>query len=75
LKLRYRQVLTGQPSTEVDIQHVLFESRGVSADADQQPPPGWLSDDGVKRTASSNIAMVKCRRRRPVQFRKHPFCA
>jgi len=71
--MRYRQILTGQPSIETYIQHVLFESSGVSADPDQQPPLGGLSDDGVKRTASSQISMEKCWRRGPVQCRKHLF--
>jgi hypothetical protein len=43
--MRYRQILTGQPSIEIYIQHVLSKSGGVSADADQQPSLGGLADD------------------------------
>jgi hypothetical protein len=35
LKLRYRQILAGQPSIEADVQHVLVERRGIAADSDQ----------------------------------------
>jgi hypothetical protein len=73
--MRHRQILTGQPPIEAYIQHILLESSGVSADPDQQPPFGRLSDDGVKRTASSQIAMEKCRGRGSVQYRKHLFSA
>jgi hypothetical protein len=38
---------------------------------DQQPPLGRLSDDGVKRAASPQMSMEECRRRGPVQGRKH----
>jgi hypothetical protein len=34
LKLRYRQILTGHPSIETDIQHILLKSGGISADPD-----------------------------------------
>jgi hypothetical protein len=57
--MRYWQVLTAQPSIETYMHHVLFESSGVSADPEQQSPLGRLSDNGVKRTASSQIFMGK----------------
>ena len=75
LQPRYRQILAGQPSIKTYIQHVLFERGGVAADPDQQPLLGGLSDDGVKRAGSFRIAMVKCRRRRSVQYREHRFGA
>ena len=61
LKMRYRQIIAGQPSIQADIEHVLFERSGVSADSDQHAPLGRLADDGVKRTASAQVAMKKCR--------------
>jgi len=34
LKVRYWQILTGHPSIETDIQHILLKSGGISADPD-----------------------------------------
>ncbi len=61
METRYRQILTGQPSIETDIQHILLERSRVTADPDQQPLPGGLADDGVKRTDAADISMVECR--------------
>lgn len=61
LQLRYRQIIAGQPSIQADIEHVLIERSGVAAYSDQHAPPGGLADDGVKRTASAQVTMEKCR--------------
>jgi hypothetical protein len=39
-KARCRQVLPAQPFIQTDVQHVLFEGRGVAADPDQYSPLG-----------------------------------
>jgi hypothetical protein len=71
--MRYRQILTRQPSIEIYIQHVLFESGGVSADPNQQPSLRWLADDRMKRAAPSQISVEKCGGPGSVQCREHLF--
>jgi hypothetical protein len=74
-KTRNRQVLPAQPLVQTDVQHVLFEGRGVAADPDQYSPLGRLTDDCVKRLGASLVSMMERWRRRPVQRREHVFGA
>ena len=44
-----RQIFTGDPNVEINVQHILLERCSVATDADEKPSLDRLGYDGVKR--------------------------
>lgn len=61
-----RQIFTGNPQLEINVQHVLIERGGIAADADQEASFGGLGDDSVQRLGAAAV-VVEGRRSGEVQ--------